>query len=140
MTGLRSRFLRIAEAIGAVTVIAVLVACGDSPYTPPPIVLMFTPDFQPPASMFTGTYTGIAVTVTNGPPNDGVVGFTCTPVGACGTFSPTSAASTDPVCYQAPDKVPPGNTVTVTATSASDNTKSISAMITIIQGSGNPCP
>ncbi len=140
MSGHQSHLGLLAKAACVVTAIVGLVACGDPPYHPPPIVLMFTPDFQPPASMVTGTYTGIAVTVTNGPPNDGVVGFTCTPIGACGTFSPTSAASTDPVCYQAPDSVPPGKTVTVTATSASDNTKSISAMITIVNGPGNPCP
>jgi len=140
MTLRQSIFLAIAKGVLVSSVIVEVVACGDPAYHPPPIGLMFTPGFQPPGSMTTGAYTGIAVTVTNGPPNDGEVGFTCTPVGACGTFSPTSAPSTDPVCYLAPDSVPAGNTVTVTATSSSDNTKSISAMITIVNGPGNPCP
>jgi hypothetical protein len=100
----------VAPATIATVLLAALVACGIHPvYVPPPIVLTFSPGFQPPASLNTGAYAGIAVTVTNGPLNGGHVGFSCTPVGACGTFSPTSAPSTDPVCYLAPDSVPGGN-------------------------------
>lgn len=124
----------------AVAIFATLVACGDPKYQPPAIVLTFSPGFQPPAMLNTGAYAGIAATVTNGPQNS-AVGFSCTPVGACGTFSPGSAGSAVPVCYLAPDLVPTGNTVTVTATSGSDSTKSISAMITIVNtGAPNPCP
>src|ERR1019366_4441264 len=117
-----------------------LVACGDPKYQPPAIVLTFSHGFQPPAMLNTGAYAGIAATVTNGPQNS-AVGFSCTPVGACGTFSPGSAGSAVPVCYLAPDSVPAGNTVTVIATSDSDPTKSISAIITIVNtGVPNPCP
>jgi hypothetical protein len=140
MTFRQSTLLMIAQGILVMAAIVVVVACGDSAFHPPPIVLTFGPGFQPPASLNTGASAGIAVTVTNGPPNDGEVGFSCTPVGACGTFSPTSASSTIPVCYLAPDSVPAGNTVTVTATSASDNTQSISAVINIVNGAPNPCP
>lgn len=120
--------------------LAAMLACVHSMYDPPPIVLTFSPGFQPPASLNTGAYAGIAVTATNGPLNGNEVGFSCTPVGACGTFTPGSAASTIPVCYLAPDLVPPNNTVTVTATSSVDGTKSISATITIENGPGQACP
>jgi hypothetical protein len=127
----------------AMLVTAMLVACGDPKYQPPAIMLAFSQGFIPPASLNTGAYAGIAATVTNDPKNGGV-GFSCTPntpFGACGTFSPTSAGSGIPVCYLAPDSVPNGNTVTVTATSASDPTKSISGTITIVNtGVPNPCP
>ena len=50
-------------------------------------------------------------------------------------------ASTIPTCYEAPETVPVGNTVTITATSVTDPTKSvISAPITILVGSSTqPC-
>jgi len=132
----------VAAATMAAAMLGALVACAIHPvYVPPPIVLTFSPGFQPPASLNAGAYAGIAVTVTNGPLNGGEVGFSCTPVGACGTFSPTSAPSADPVCYLAPDLIPSGNTVTVMATyGGSGNAKPISAMITIVNGAGQPCP
>jgi hypothetical protein len=130
----------VATAIATTAMLAALVACVHSMYDPPTIVLTFSPGFQPPAALNTGANAGIAVTATNGPLNGNDVGFSCSPVGACGTFTPGSAPSTIPVCYLAPNSVPPDGTVTVTATSAVDSTKFISATITIENGPGQPCP
>ena len=86
--------------------------------------------FPPPATLATGSTTGIAAVVANGPDNS-TVDFTCVPAGECGTFTPNPVASNTPTTYQAPPTVPTGNNVTITATSVTDTTKSVSAMVTI---------
>lgn len=127
-----------AKGLFATAMIAVHVACGTSKSQAPPIMVAFSPGFVPPASLNTGAYAGIAATVTNDPANAGVA-FTCVPAGDCGSFTPAAAGSTVAVCYLAPDSVPTGNTVTVTATSDSDPTRSVSAKITIVNGAPSPC-
>lgn len=52
---------------------------------------------------------------------------------ACGSFSSTTTASGVATTYHAPSAVPPGGTVAVTATSVTDPTKQISAVIAIQQ-------
>ncbi|MGA7560148.1 MAG: hypothetical protein WCF61_06725 [Terriglobales bacterium] len=127
----------------AVALLSALLACGDSKYQAPAIVVTFDLKNYPlPASLDTGAYTAVAAIVTNDPKNGGVA-FSCipdTPTGACGTFSPAKAGSDVPVCYLAPDQVPSENPVTITATSVTDPTKYISATITIVSGPSNPCP
>ena len=119
---------------GAAAVALALIACGDPKYQPPAIVVTFSPYFSPPTALNTGSTTGIAAVVTNDSKNGGV-NFTCVPAGDCGSFNPAEIASNVPTCYQAPGTVPSSSTVTVTATSVSDPTKSISsAAITISRG------
>jgi hypothetical protein len=125
--------------LSVAAVLAFQGACGDPKYQPPAITIAFSQGFVPPTSLNTGAYAGIAATVTNDPQNGGV-SFSCTPVGACGTFVGPGGASGIPLCYLAPDSVPPGNTVTIIATAASDTTKSVSATTTIVSGPPNPCP
>jgi hypothetical protein len=139
MTFRQTLLLSISQVVIVAVMITALVACGtqDNPTTP--ITVTFSQGFVPPSSLNTDAYAGIAATVSNDPKNGGV-GFSCTPVGACGTFSAGGAPSAIPVCYLAPSSVPNGNTVTITATSDSDNTKSVSATITIVNGAANPCP
>jgi hypothetical protein len=50
----------------------------------------------------------------------------------CGSFNPTTTEINGETAYTAPSAIPPGNIVTVTATSVTDPTKSASANITII--------
>ncbi len=119
--------------------IAVLFACGDPKAQPVPIIVTFDPAYSPPATLNTGAYAGIAADVANDNKYAGI-GFSCAPAAACGLFTPTGAGSAVPVCYLAPEQVPTGGTVTVTATSRTDPTKSVSAMITIVTGAPNPCP
>ncbi|MGO9403983.1 MAG: hypothetical protein ACLPVW_11000 [Terriglobales bacterium] len=132
----------IAKAALVLALTSTLVTCGDPAYQPPPIMLAFSPGFEPPAVLNTGAYAGIAVTVTNDTKNGGV-NFSCTPdqnLRDCGSFTPSSAASTVPTCYLAPASVPTGGSVTITGTSATDPTKFISAQITIQNGVASPCP
>ncbi len=107
-----------------------LAACGDPHYQPPAIVVTFSMDFPVPTALGVSTTAGIAAVVNNDPKNAGV-SWTCLPAGQCGEFSPNPVASNVPTTYQAPPAIPQGNTVTVTATSVTDATKSVSAMITI---------
>jgi hypothetical protein len=55
---------------------------------------------------------------------------TCGSAGACGSFSASNELGA--VVYTAPSTVPSGGTVTITATSVADTTKSVSATITIV--------
>ena len=50
---------------------------------------------------------------------------------ACGFLSPITTPNDEPTTFTAPSAIPPGNTVTVTATSVTDPTKSASHPITI---------
>lgn len=110
--------------------IALLVACGDPKAQAPAIVVTFSTTFPPPPALSTSATAGIAAVVANDPASAGV-NFTCLPAGQCGSFSPNPIASNVPTTYQAPPAVPAGNTVTVTATSVTDSTKSVLATITI---------
>ncbi len=141
---LRSRNLRMSIAALALAIALALaagsVACGGDPKSQAvPIVVTFNAGNPPPASLETGAFAAIAADVANDNKNQGV-SFSCTPTDACGSFTPTSAGPSVPVCYLAPDAVPAGNAVTVTATSLTDPTKSVSANITIVSGAPNPCP
>jgi hypothetical protein len=128
------RLITKAMIVTSMTAAVALIACGDPKYQPPAIVVTFSPYSPLPTSLNTGTTTGIAAVVTNDPKNAGV-NFTCVPAGDCGSFNPALIASNVPTCYQAPGTVPSGDTVTLTATSVSDPTKSISsAPITISMG------
>ena len=105
---------------------------------PPPIgVSISTP---PPATMAASTTaqpstTQIAATVTNDSANAGV-NWSCTPTPACGSsssFSPNPTPSATATTYTAPSSVPTttGGTVTLTATSVTDSTKSASSTVLI---------
>jgi len=59
-------------------------------------------------------------------------GTACSP--ACGTIAPANTASGTPTVYAAPSTVPTNATVTLTATSVTDATKSASAAITLTTG------
>ena len=125
---------RAATLIAVATLAVTFAACGSggSGSTTPPISLSFTPGLTPPSSLTIGSTAGIAVTISNGPQN-ATVNWTvsCGTAGQCGSFSPTSTGSTDPTTYTAPGSVPAGGSVTITATSANDGTKTISATIAI---------
>jgi hypothetical protein len=129
MTFRHSALPLIAKAILAMGVVTGFVACG-SRYQPPVIMITFSTSFPPPSALSAGATAGIAAVVTNDNAN-GEVNFSCLPSGQCGSFNPNPVASNVPTTYQAPPMVPPGNTVTVTATSVTDSSKFVSATITI---------
>ncbi len=74
----------------------------------------------------------LVATVSNDSANGGVDwAVNCASAGACGSFSPTHTASGAPTTYTAPASVPTGSTVTITATSTTDPTKSASETSTV---------
>lgn len=129
MNFLQSKVLIIGVTLAAAA-IAALVACGDPKYQPPAIIVAFSTGFPPPTALEINATSGIAAVVTDDPKNAGV-DFSCVPGKECGTFAPNPVASNVPTTYQAPPTVPAGGSVTITATSVTDPTKSVSATITI---------
>jgi hypothetical protein len=101
-----------------------------------PIAISF---FQaPPSSLEVGASNPFTVSVINDPSNAGVIWqATCGSV-ACGSFNPTTSTGTQArTTYTAPAVVPNGGTVTIAATSLTDTTKSVTAIVTI---TGPPPP
>lgn len=98
-----------------------------APITYGPISIAFSP--LPPASISIGTFIDIFAVVTNdhldskGNPMGYTLSVTCANQGTCGVFSGST--------YIPPSTVPSGGTVTMTATSVADPTKSVSATVTI---------
>ncbi len=83
-----------------------------------------------PTSLVTNTSSPLSATVVNDPNNAGVTwSLACGSSGACGALSNITSTS---ATYTAPAEVPAGGTVTITATSITDPTKSASATITIM--------
>jgi hypothetical protein len=96
----------------------------------------------PPSSVLGGSATQIIPVVTNDVYKNGILSgvdlsLTCASPGACGSISPTHTdgnPSGNGADFTAPAVVPPGGTVTITATSTADPTQSISSYVTITQG------
>jgi len=84
-----------------------------------------------PSSLQVGGGAAFTAFVSNDSANAGVTwGVTCGSSG-CGSLSAASTASGAATDFTAPATVPTGNTVTVTATSVTDSTKSASAIVTV---------
>jgi hypothetical protein len=126
----RSTFLRIAQAITLAGLIGLIAACGDPKFRTPAIAVTFSTAFPPPTAVSTGASAGIAAVVANDSANAGV-SWACSPAGECGSFAPNLSGSNIPTTYQAPSTIPAGGSVTITATSVTDNTKSIATTVTI---------
>jgi uncharacterized membrane protein YgcG len=129
-------------ALIAVVALALLSACGPAAYVAPPISVTFTPGFTPPTAMTVSEQCGVAATVTNDPKNQGVTWKAACGSSSCGTFSNGGGGSSIPITYTSPATIPTGNTVTLTATSVTDPTKSVtSSPITIgLTSSGCTAP
>lgn len=97
--------------------------------TPPPIAVSIGPSA---ISLQISTGGGFTAFVANDPANAGVTWtVSCGSAGACGTFSAASVLSGVATDYSAPSAIPTNSTVTLTATSVTDSTKSASRTVTI---------
>ena len=85
----------------------------------------------PPALMPVNGATSLKAVLTNDYVSGGATWSVTCGSTACGSFTSTTTASGVATTYQAPTVVPPGGTVAVTATSVTDPTKQISAVIAI---------
>src|SRR5580704_16803296 len=113
---------------------------GGSSTSPAPPVSSVSVALSPGSATVQASQTSsFTATVTNDPKNAGTTwalsGAGCT-AAACGTLSGMTAASGAAVMYTAPAAVPNPPTVTLTATSVDDATKSAKATITLTAGSG----
>ncbi len=128
------KFHRWALLLVATTMTALLAGCAGLG-SKPPISVAFTAGSNPPISLSTGADVDVAATVTNDPTHAGVNWTVSCGSDQCGSFiTANPVASASPATYQAPDSIPTGDTVTLTATSVTDNTKSVSAIVTVQEG------
>jgi hypothetical protein len=114
-------------------VVAVLAGCGgagggSSPAPPLPVSVAFSS--PPPTTIAVGSSAGFTAVVSNATNTSVTWSVTCGSTGSCGSF-PINEGGLDYVSYQAPGNIPSGKTVTVTATSVADTTKSVSATMTV---------
>lgn len=100
-----------------------------------------------PSTTAGGATVALTATVTNDPANKGVTWAINPGCGAaCGTISATSSASGVPITYTPPATLTSTQSVTVTATSVADNTKSATSTIIVSPAggafscSGTNCP
>ncbi len=106
-------------------------ASGMTTITPPPIIVTFVSTL-PPVSLQVSTSATVTAHVANDSMNLGVDwSVTCGSAGACGSFSLAHTASDTGTMFTAPAAVPTGTTVTIKAASTADNTKFVTAVITI---------
>jgi hypothetical protein len=83
-----------------------------------------------PTSLNVGATANLSAAVANDASAKGV-NWSCAPSLACGSFNPPSTTSGGMTTYTAPTTVPAGGSVTITAISVSDGTKSTSQSVTI---------
>lgn len=95
-----------------------------------PITIGFSP--SPPSTLEVNGTASIAAVLGNDLSSEGVTWTVTCPSGPCGSFSANHTTSGSATTYTAPADVPAGNTVTITATSVADQTKSISYQVTIV--------
>ncbi len=87
----------------------------------------------PPASLTVGSTAPVSATVSNDLANAGVDWVAvCGSAPNCGSFSPSHTASGATATFTAPLAVPKGNSVSVTALSATDHSKALASSVTVI--------
>jgi hypothetical protein len=92
---------------------------------------------QPPASLQVGATSPLVAMITNDTSaNPEVTWSVACGSSVCGSFNPTTTGSGASTVYTAPTVIPSSGLVTLTATSATDPTKSISVSITITAAAG----
>jgi hypothetical protein len=123
-------------AVGAVTITATSVTDASATANASVTIasgIVVTISTPPPSAMETSQTATIAATVTGDSQNQGVT-WSCTPgnsASTCGAFSASPTLSGVVLTYTAPTSVP-GGSVTITATSVSDTTKSASFTVTTV--------
>ena len=126
--------MRQRQAIGllAALLLAIpLAGCALSNSSSSAVAVAMASGDPPPVSMGAGATAVMAAIVMNDPANQGLEWSVVCNGASCGAFAPPVTASGAPTTYHAPSSVPAGGTVTVTARSISNTSKSISATITV---------
>jgi hypothetical protein len=88
---------------------------------------------NPPANLVVNTPANLTAVVSEDDAAAGVTWSVTCGSATCGTFNPITSPGNNPTTtYTVPAAIPTGNSVTVKATSVTDNTKSATATITIV--------
>jgi hypothetical protein len=95
-----------------------------------PIAVQFVPAL--PTTLHAGSTAQFKAVVSNDSTNAGVSWTVACTSSDCGSFSAAKTASGVVTTYTAPATVPTGGTVTITAASVADSTKSMSSVISIM--------
>ncbi len=113
---------------------ALLSACGGGGGgSSLPIQVAFAPPL--PTAIQVGNTASLSATVANDGSASGVYWSVTCSGSDCGSFNPTQTASDVPTTYTPPASVPGGGTVTITATSVADGSRSASGTLTVTGGS-----
>jgi hypothetical protein len=118
--------------VAVIVLVIMITGCGSASSNPPdPPAVSVTLSPQPPSSTDTGSTISLTAVVANDSANAGVKWTVSCGSSQCGSFSAASTASGAATKYTAPNSAPSPASVSVTATSVTDSTKSASATITI---------
>lgn len=99
----------------------------------PPIPITVSFFGAPPASVVVSSQVSLRAQINNDVSANPMVNWSLSCGQAdCGTLAPLSTPSEEPTTFTAPASIPPGNTVTIPATSITDPTKSTTATIVIM--------
>ena len=122
-------FFAVATALAGCSTGLAKLSSGNNSQTPMISVAMGQ---NPPGYLVTGTSSQVSAWVNNDVANAGVDWVvTCGNANNCGSFSPAHSASGANTTFTAPTAVPPQSTLTITALSATDHSKSASASVHI---------
>lgn len=130
------KFRLLSFVCGIAVLTSLFAACGGAGSGNPtqPIAVAFSG--QPPASIAAGTTASLSAIVRNDTLNAGVLWSVTCGSSQCGSFNPTSTASSAATTFVAPASIPNGGTVTITATSVSDTTKWATSKISVTTPAG----
>lgn len=103
---------------------------GSSQTPPPPLSISVSFTTAPPGTLSIGAFTTVGAAASNASNTQVTWSVTCGSVENCGSFGQTNPTIPN-VAYTAPNDIPTGKTVSITATSVADPTKSVSAKVTI---------
>ena len=107
-----------------------LTACGGGGSSTTPLSAISVSLSETAATVLAGTTANFTATVSNDPANMGVQWSVSCVAAPCGSVSPASTPSGIATTYTAPAALPSrGATITLTATSITDSTKSLSATL-----------
>jgi hypothetical protein len=131
---------RLSVLVAALATMIAGVGCGGRvsgssiplPVTPPVTLpaISVTITAGPPSAIQPGQSVALTATVANDVPHGGVE-WSCAPTSLCGSFSPAATDSDVSTIFKAPASSATYVTVTITATSVADNTKSAQAATVI---------
>jgi hypothetical protein len=111
-------------------ILLVLTGCGSGSSNPATQQIAITFWSSPPSTITVSGAANMSAKLINDLSNGGVV-WSCTPVGACGTFSPAQTSSAYATTFTAPPAIPPDGTIMITATSVTDPSVTITSSLTI---------